>query len=122
MLKKIQNFIFRQRLKKVCQTQSNSRVILPGKVINPFYDPTKIIIGMNTIVKGELQILGHGGEIHIGDYSYIGENSYIWSGKKISIGNNVLIGHHCNIFDNDIHPIDDYLKRHWQYMETPIQI
>lgn len=75
-----------------------------------------IKIGENSHIKGELLTLGHGGEIHIGDWSYIGENTYVWSGAKISIGNRVLIGSNCNIFDNDIHPLDAE-TRHLQFKE-----
>jgi acetyltransferase-like isoleucine patch superfamily enzyme len=44
----------------------------------------------------------------------VGANTYIWSGKSIKIGNRVLIAHHCNIFDNDTHPVNPQ-ERHRQF-------
>ena len=92
----------------------NSAIAYPKKIMNPSKDKTKIIIGENSVLRCEIQILGHGGQVNIGDYCFIGENSYIWSGKSIQIGNRVLIGHNCNIFDNDIHPFDKD-ERHNQF-------
>ena len=101
---------------KYYQIGVNSKVVYPNKIINPFKDSHRIKIGNNTIVKCEIQLLGHGGKVLIGDYCFIGENSYLWSGKSIKIDDRVLIGHNCNIFDNDIHPLDASL-RHKQYVE-----
>lgn len=94
----------------------NSSIAYPNKIMNPSKDNRKIIIGKNSILRCEIQILGHGGQVNIGDYCFIGENSYIWSGKRITIGNRVLIGHNSNIFDNDIHPFDKD-DRHNQFKE-----
>jgi len=110
--KKIPN-IFK---KKYYKLGKKSKVIYPNKIINPFKDSERINIGKNTIIKCEIQLLGHGGKVTIGDYCFIGENSYLWSGKSIEIGNRVLVGHNCNIYDNDVHPIDASL-RHKQYMD-----
>lgn len=63
-----------------------------------------IRLGHNAHIRGELLVLGHGGEITIGDYCYVGEGTRIWSGVKISIGDRTLIAHNVNIFDNLIHP------------------
>jgi acetyltransferase-like isoleucine patch superfamily enzyme len=94
----------------------NSQIAYPNKIMNPSKDKTKIIIGENSVLRCEIQILGHGGRVNIGDYCFIGENSYIWSGKSIKIGDRVLIGHNCNIFDNDIHPFDKD-ERHSQFKD-----
>ena len=75
-----------------------------------------IIIERNAHIRGELQTLGHGGRIRIGQYSYIGPNTRIWSGRSIDIGNRVLVGPNCCIFDNDIHPLDPEL-RHKQFVD-----
>lgn len=75
-----------------------------------------IKIGNYTHVRGELQTLGHGGKITVGDYSYIGPNTSIWSGKSIFVGDRVLIGPNCCIFDNDIHPLNPEI-RHKQFEE-----
>lgn len=95
---------------------SYSLIAYPDKMMNPSKDKSRIVIGANSVLRCEIQILGHGGQLKIGDYCFIGENSYIWSGKSINIGNRVLIGHNCNIFDNDIHPFDKD-ERHNQFKD-----
>lgn len=76
-----------------------------------------IVIGESTHIRADLiLLLGHGGQISIGDYCFVGRNTNIWSGKSIQIGNRVLISHNCNIFDNDTHPKDP-IERHEQYKE-----
>ena len=116
MIRLIKRIIRRIFKIKYYQIGINSKLIYKNKIINPFKENFRIKIGNNSIIKSEIQLLGHGGQVLIGDYCFIGENSYIWSGKRIEIGDRVLIGHNCNIFDNDIHPIDAVL-RHEQYME-----
>lgn len=66
----------------------------------------EITIGANSIVRGELVRLAHGGQITIGESCYIGLGTRIWSGAKITVGDNVLIAHNVSIFDNLTHPID----------------
>jgi acetyltransferase-like isoleucine patch superfamily enzyme len=82
-------------------------VILDSCVIhNNQNDKSKIKIGYRCVVKGQLLIFKHGGEILIGDHCFIGSDSKIWSSKKIVIGNRVLISHNVNIHDNISHPLD----------------
>lgn len=69
-------------------------------------DRTKIVIGKETLVSGDLIIFKHGGEINIGNNTFIGKGSRIWSSKKITIGNRVLISHDVNIHDNNSHPLN----------------
>lgn len=95
---------------------AKSSVQYPDKILNPHKDAGRIVIGESSILKCEIQLLGHGGRVLIGDYCHVGENSYLWSGMSIRIGNRVLIGHGCNVFDNDIHPMGAGL-RHKQYVE-----
>ena len=92
----------------------NSFLAYPEKIMNPTKNQSKIVIGDNSVIHCQIQILGHGGQVKIGNHCFIGENSYIWSGKSIKIGNRVLIGHNCNIFDNDGHPFDKD-ERHRQF-------
>lgn len=80
-------------------------------VINNFQnDPTKIVIGENTHVRGNLLIFGYGGKIEIGNWSYIGDYSRIWSGESIEIGNHVLIAHNVNIVDNTVHEMEHDIR------------
>lgn len=85
---------------------SSSAVMGPGSkfyrqasVINLQKNRTKIRIGSNTHIRGELLIFPYGGEIQIGDTSYVGEGTRLWSGDKIIIGNHVGISHNVNIVD-----------------------
>lgn len=89
---------------------NNTRIFNEAKILNNLEDKTKIIIGNNCDVRGELMTFGHGGEINIGNYSFVGERTKIWSAKKITIGNRVLISHNVNIHDNNSHPIDAKLR------------
>jgi acetyltransferase-like isoleucine patch superfamily enzyme len=74
-------------------------------------DKSKIQIGINTHIRGDLIIFGYGGNISIGNDSFVGENSHIWSGDKIEIGNDVLISHNVNIIDTNSHEIDALERR-----------
>jgi len=68
-------------------------------VVNFQRDRTKINIGKNTHIRGELLVFPYGGDIQIGDLCYIGEGSKLWSGEKIMIGDHVGIAHNVNIID-----------------------
>jgi len=80
-------------------------------IFNPNNDSSRVTIGKNSIIKGELLLFSHGGKITIGDYCHIGVLSRIWSAKNIIIGDRVLIAHNVNIHDNISHPLDS-LERH----------
>jgi acetyltransferase-like isoleucine patch superfamily enzyme len=70
----------------------------------------KISIGINTHLRGSLQVFKQGGIIEIGDFCYVGENSKIWSASGVIIGNQVLISHNVNIHDNISHPINSEMR------------
>jgi len=75
-----------------------------------------IVIGRNTVVRGELFTFGHGGEIAVGEYCFVGHGTRIWSAKRIRIGDRVLISHGVNIFDNLTHPLSAR-QRHEQFRQ-----
>ena len=77
-----------------------------AEVRNIRRDRTKIRIGNNTHIRGELLTFGHAGEVVIGNDSFVGRNSSIWSAAKVEIGNGVLIAHNCNIIDTNSHELD----------------
>ena len=108
--KKINEFI-----KKNATIGENTRIFKEATIANNLNDKSKIIIGNNCQLRGELLTFGHGGEIIIGDYTFIGERTKIWSAKKIVIGNRVLISHNVNIHDNNSHSLDANL-RHDDYI------
>ena len=114
MLNKLKNMIKKVLGIKYYSIGKNSFVAYPEKIMNPTKNPSKVVIGDNSVIHCQIQILGHGGQVKIGNYCFVGENSHIWSGKSIKIGNRVLIGHNCNVFDNDGHPFDKD-ERHTQF-------
>ena len=77
-----------------------------ARIYNNLKDSSKIIIGNNCLIYGDLLTFTHGGNITLGSSVFVGENSRIWSSTSIKIGNNVLISHNVNIHDNNSHPID----------------
>jgi len=89
-----------------------SRFHPSATVVNNQFDKSKITIGANTHIRGDLLLFAHGGKISIGNNCYIGEGTRIWSALEVNIGNNVLIAHNVNIHDNISHPIDAELRRH----------
>lgn len=103
-----------ESVREVCIKGAGSKLFETANIVNSTNIKENISIGNYTLIRGELLTFEHGGRITIGDYCYVGRNSYIWSDLSISIGDRVLISHNCNIFDNDIHPLEPGL-RHQQY-------
>lgn len=81
-----------------------------SRVHNNQLDPSKIKIGDNCHIRGELLVLAYGGEINIGTNVFIGEGSRVWSGDNIRIGDNILISHNVNIIDTNSHESDHILR------------
>ncbi|MCG3164358.1 MAG: 2,3,4,5-tetrahydropyridine-2,6-dicarboxylate N-acetyltransferase [Bacteroidia bacterium] len=77
---------------------------------------SKILIGDNTHIRGEIFVYPYSDGIHIGNNSYIGKNTVIRSGEKILIGSNVLIAHNVTIIDSDSHEIN-YKERSKSYID-----
>jgi acetyltransferase-like isoleucine patch superfamily enzyme len=75
-----------------------------------------IRVGAHSIVRGELMIYGHGGEITLGEYCYVGEGTRLWSAASIRIGDRVQISHNVNIFDSRTHPVSAAV-RHAHFVE-----
>ena len=97
-------------LSKIATLDSTAVLTQEVNIVNHQQDKSKIVIGKETRVRGELMVLNHGGSIEIGDYCFIGPQTRIWSSKKIVIGNRVLISHNVNIHDNISHPLDAALR------------
>jgi len=95
-----------KRLKDDATWGDETYIYPEGRIINSQRNRTKIQIGNNTHIRGELFLFAHGGEIQIGDFCFIGEHSHIWSSAKVTIGNGVLIAHNVNIHDSISHPIE----------------
>ena len=82
-------------------------------------DKSRIKIGSNSHIRGELTLYPYSRGIFIGDHCYIGKDSIIRSGDSISIGNNVLIAHNVTIMDTDSHELN-FLERSESYQRLLI--
>lgn len=98
--------IMRDGYEKIASIHPEASLTADAVIINPQNNPTKISIGKQSFISCDLMLFKHGGEIHIGDYTFIGKDTRIWSAKSIKIGNRVLISHNVNIHDNISHPLN----------------
>ena len=73
--------------------------------INLSADPSKIMIGACTVVRGIIRV-ERGGYVRIANHCYVGDDTILSAHRAIEIEANVLIAHGCQIFDNTTHPID----------------
>jgi acetyltransferase-like isoleucine patch superfamily enzyme len=96
-----------------CRLGSGARLMRTARIRNIRGNSDCIVIGSDSVIRGELLTFAHGGKIEIGSWCYIGENSRIWSGLLVQIGNRVLIAHGVNVFDSLTHPINPE-ERHKQ--------
>jgi acetyltransferase-like isoleucine patch superfamily enzyme len=93
-----------KQISKVAAYDATVLFSAAANVTNAQDDKSKISIGKNSIIHGNLIVFGFGGQIEIGDNTFIGANSNIWSAKRIKIGSYVLVSHNVNILDNISHP------------------
>jgi len=97
-----------------CSLGSGAKLYPTARIRNALGKSEHIRVGSYSIVKGELLLFAHGGDIEIGEWCYVGDGVRIWSAKKIVIGDRVLISHNVNIFDNLTHPLSA-IARHEQF-------
>jgi acetyltransferase-like isoleucine patch superfamily enzyme len=103
------NFDFQiQRLlgRATCRLGKNARLLRSARIRNIRGESDCIVIGENSIIRGELSTFAHGGKIKVGSWCYVGEGTRIWSAALIRLGDRVLVAHNVNIFDNLTHPVD----------------
>ena len=97
-------------LKNHTTSHSSVRLLIRGKIDNFARNRDLIHIGEKTVIKGQLLVFRHAGNIYIGKDCYIGEGSRIWSSASISIGNRVAISHGVNIHDTNSHSNHPHLR------------
>ena len=97
-----------------CVLENGARLMPSARILNARGDSTRIRVGPNSLVAGELFVFSHGGDISIGEWCYVGEGARIWSSGSIRIGDRVLISHNVNIFDSLTHPLGAR-QRHSQF-------
>lgn len=95
---------------------NDTRLLSTARIRNALHDAKRIRIGEHCIIRGELLLFAHGGDISIGDWCYIGEGTRVWSSGSVHIGDRVLISHNVNIFDSLTHPLNAR-QRHAQFKE-----
>lgn len=103
-----------------CELAPGAKLSRTARIRNIAGDDTRIRIGRDSIIQGELAVFAHGGEIAIGEWCFVGPQTRIWSAGSIVIGDRVLISHAVNIFDNLTHPIRA-AERHDQFRKIAKQ-
>lgn len=91
------------RKKEGCLLGEGACLHLESRIENNQARQGAIVVAAHTHVLGQLVVLGHGGNIRIGESCFIGEHSRIWSADSIMIGDRVLISHNVNIHDHNSH-------------------
>ena len=118
-LELINEKIEKQKINKCIEqvTIANGSVFYAeANIANQQKDKSRIVIGTNTHIRGQLLVFKYGGEIKIGSDCYIGDGSKIWSGENVTIGNNVLISHNVSIVDTNSHEMN-YIERAERYKD-----
>lgn len=77
-----------------------------AKVHNWCGRSSKIQVGKDTQICGDLLVFPSGGQITLGQGCFLGENSRIWSMERVTIGDHVLISHCTALMDTDSHEVD----------------
>jgi acetyltransferase-like isoleucine patch superfamily enzyme len=105
------------RLKRLMTFNENSVIFHSStSIINYAEKKDAIVIGEDTMLYGQLMIIGKNGKILIGKHCFIGESSKIWASLNITIGDRVFISHNVNIHDNISHSITSF-GRHREFMQ-----
>ena len=99
-----------------CLLGSDSVLMAESEINNLSGNPSQIVVGNNSYIRGRLLTYGHGGKISIGDWCYVGIRTEIWSMDSITIGNRVLISHDVNIHDGTGHS-DNPSERHQHFKQ-----
>jgi acetyltransferase-like isoleucine patch superfamily enzyme len=90
-----------------------------SEVVNLSNDRSRIVIGKNTHIRGELFLYQYAKRLQIGSNCFIGKGTIIRAGDEITIGDNVLIAHNVTIFDTDSHEMN-HIERSESYKKLLI--
>lgn len=97
------------------EVDRSARLAPSARLVNNLGRRDAICVDGESIIKGELLVFGHGGQIRIGKHCFVGEQTRLWSALEILVGDRVLISHQVNIFDSLTHPLRA-AERHTQYL------
>ena len=111
----IRNRLYSLHFRQIARIARSAKLLEGSCILNAQGSPEAIVIGKESIIRGELLVFAHGGQITIGDSCFVGAGTRIWSGASICIGNRVLISHNVNIIDNQTHPLSPS-RRHAHFM------
>jgi acetyltransferase-like isoleucine patch superfamily enzyme len=111
----LHNWVQDKRNRRHGEVDRSARLMPSARLINNLGRRDAIRVEGESIIKGELLVFAHGGQIRIGRYCFVGEQTRIWSALEIRVGDRVLISHQVNIFDNLTHPLRA-VERHKQYL------
>lgn len=100
-------------IKSKCTIGSKTIIFEEANICNFLNDKSRLCIGEQSRIRGELMVFPNNGKIIVGEWCYIGDSTRIWSAKNIIIGDRVLISHGVNIHDFNSHP-SSALRRHEQ--------
>ncbi|MEO6830059.1 MAG: acyltransferase [Acidobacteriaceae bacterium] len=99
------------RKEEGCLLGDGARLYSTSRIENNQSRREAITIAARSQILGQLLVLGHGGNIHVGESCYVGEHARIWSADSITIGDRVLISHNVNIHDHDSHSLSAEHRR-----------
>lgn len=90
------------------QIARSTRLVSEGRAIKVAKDRSRISIGANGRVRGEMLVCAHAGRIRVGAWLYLGSGSGVWSSEAegITIGDRVLISQKVIIDDTNSHALD----------------
>ena len=94
-----------KQLRQSCLAEG-ANLLPQARIENLAGDPSRIIVGEASFVRGELLVFRFGGTLRIGAHCYLGENSRVWAGETVNIGDHVLISHDVFISDCNAHELD----------------
>jgi acetyltransferase-like isoleucine patch superfamily enzyme len=97
---------------KTWQSQGNAKLGIgvvvhhDASFVNIAANPSRIFVGANSQIRGELLVFAHSGKIEIGEWCYIGPGTTIWSSDStgIKLGARVLVSMGVAIHDTNSHP------------------
>jgi acetyltransferase-like isoleucine patch superfamily enzyme len=103
------------RLRALCAADAQATFTPEARIFNSL-GREAVTVGKQSLLMGEMLVIGPSGRISVGDWCYIGPNSKIWAMSSIRVGNRVFVSHGVQIFDNNSHSLSAG-ERHARYRE-----
>lgn len=117
VLRVLANWIDAARSVLVASTFRRGAVMGPGCRVGSnawchnVHERDRVRVGDHMICRGIVRCEDWGDpRIIIGDHVYIGDNALISAAERVEIGRFSLVAHGVQIFDNDSHPVDPFMR------------